>query len=464
MKLIQTVFFLALIPMISFSQSPYVGKWEGDIVVPGGKLGVIFTIEEADGKFSCSMDVPMQGATGIEADRVAIGDELELGYNSLGASYVGALDEAGKILGKWTQSGQTFDLNLSVFVGEKKLERPQHPEPPYPYEVEDIIVSAKDGAHQLAGTLTHPKGEGPFPTAIMVTGSGPQDRDETILGHKPFLVIADYFAKNGIATFRYDDRGVGGSTGNFEEATTQDFTEDALAVLNEISKHQVVDAEKIGIVGHSEGGLVCALAAAESKAVKYVIMLAGPGVPGVEVLKRQIGDISLANGESEEDIQKSSQLNAKLIDLAASGKSKEEKMEAARTEIRRYYDKILTEEEREEAGDFESVYKMSTQGLFSKWMHYFLNLDPRKYIERISCPTLALIGGSDTQVSPAVNIPALKIALEIAPTTDWEVIEVPNLNHLFQTSRTGAPKEYGEIPETFSPQVMIMMRDWLKKL
>lgn len=462
--------FLSLFFLVSLSAQDFVGNWKGDIELPGaGKLGVIFYITQDAGKLSCKMDVPMQSAKDIPAANVKTNKkQINISFPALNGTYVGNMDADRLIKGTWSQNGANMVLNLESFKEgeEEALQRPQHPKAPFNYEIEEITVEVigKDATHQLGGTLTYPKGDGPFPTAIMVTGSGPQDRDETLLGHKPFWVIADYFANNGIATFRYDDRGVGASTGNFEKATSMDFKVDAMAALTQIAKHEKVDEDKIGIVGHSEGALISALAAAESNDVKYVLMLAGPGVSGKSIAKRQMVDMARAEGESEEEIERSSHVNGDIIDLAASDLPREEAIEKVKVRMKKYYDYQATDEERKELGDFDSYFDMATNRLFNPWIQYFLKLEPGKYIQRIKCPTLALIGGKDMQVSPSMNIPALKVALEAAPTTNWDVREIPNLNHLFQKSRTGAMSEYGEKIETFNPQVLIMMRDWINAL
>ena len=464
------VLFLSLFYLVSLTAQDFAGNWKGDISVPGGgKLGVIFYITQQADQLSCTMDVPMQGAKAIPAASIeAKQKQINISYPALNATYVGNMDSDKSIQGTWSQNGMDMELNLESFneLEEAALQRPQHPKPPFDYEIEEITVEVigRDASHELGGTLTYPKGDGPFPTAIMVTGSGPQDRDETLLGHKPFWVIADYFAKNGIATFRYDDRGVGASTGNFATATSMDFKVDAIAALKRIAKHEKVDADRIGIVGHSEGALISALAAAESNEVKYVLMLAGPGVSGKSILKRQIVDMARAEGESEEGIEKSSHVNSDIIELAASDLPRDEAIEKAKVRMKKYYDYQATEEERKMMGEFDAFFDMTSKRLFTPWMNYFLRLEPGKYIQRIKCPTLALIGSKDMQVSPSMNIPALEVALEAAPTSNWEVREIPNLNHLFQKTRTGAMSEYGEKIETFNPQVLIMMRDWINAL
>jgi len=464
-------FLICILSLLLFTtlqgQDGFIGNWKGKIEIPGGKLDVLFHLDQQGGAWTCDMDVPMQGAKGIAAATVQIKEEIiSLSYPNLAANYEGKLDSKDAIAGTWTQGGQAFTLNLERFTGETALDRPQHPKAPFPYDIEEIAVEIgeQESAYALAGTLTSPKGEGPFPTAILVTGSGPQDRDETIFEHKPFWVIADYFARNGIATFRYDDRGVASSTGDASTATTYDFTQDALAVLTKIRAHKKVNSEKIGIVGHSEGGLIAAMAAAESKAVKYTIMLAGPAVSGVNLAKRQSADMARADGATEEEIERDGLFAGEMIDLAMLDIPKAEKIEKAKARLKIFFENQHTPKEQEALPPIDTYIESSVNALFNPWMSYFLKLNPQKYLERIVCPTLALFGEKDIQVAADMNVAAMKVALENAPCEIWEVEEMKNLNHLFQRSRTGALSEYATNIETFNPQVLIKMRDWIKSI
>ena len=349
----------------------------------------------------------------------------------------------------------------------EKVEKMQTPKPPFDYDINEmeLAVSTLSGQHSLAGTITTPKGDGPYPLAILVSGSGPQDRDETIYGHKPFWVIADYLTSHGIAVMRYDDRGTGKSTGDFANATTEDFLSDAMFLVNSMSVYPKVDKNKIGIIGHSEGGLIASMAAAKSKKVKFAILLAGPGVPGHQILKKQLNLIQKAEGLDEELIQKEAQPMSDLIDIAMGEGDSQEREKRARKLLQPFYENNLSAEEKKVYGDdFENYFTTKTTGFFTKWMHYFLNTEPKEYLEKISCPVLALVGTNDLQVPAMDNIPALEASLNAAPTEAYIVKEIPGVNHLFQHSRTGKPSEYGMLEETFANEVLVMMRDWIKGL
>jgi len=464
MRLFQILVFTFLATSAIAQPQSYVGNWGGDIKLSQvGRLAVIFYIEASDNTMNCSMEVPQQSNQKHPAEEVSVqNNQLYISYPELRASFRGKL-VGQKIEGTWFQNGMNFPLNLEPHDPNKLPDRPQHPIAPFDYDISEVnvSVSVNSGSINLAGTLTTPKGEGPFPLAVMVSGSGPQDRDETLFHHKPFWVIADYLTRNGIAVYRYDERGVGQSSGDFESATTQDFTNDALAVLDHVNNLPNIDKEKTGIIGHSEGALVASMAAAKSANVKFAILLAGPSVPGKQLLIRQIRDISLAEGMSPEDIQKESQIRTDIINIAAGPGSVETRRAAAKSKLKDFYDVNFSAAEKEEKGPFEQYFQAIAEPLMSDWMHYFLNTEPKEYIEQMACPTFAMIGSKDMQVSADDNISAFRAALNAAPTQEYKVKVIDNVNHLFQHSRTGRPSEYGILNETFAHEVLVMMRDWL---
>jgi len=467
MRFIQTLLFLLLTTSIIAQSASYVGTWEGEIKLSeAGRLSVIFTIDGTGKSMTCSMQVPQQGEAEVAAESISFeNNHVVINYPNLRASYAGKL-VGENIEGNWSQNGMTFPLELAPYLKDKAPDRPQHPMAPFNYDISEIEVDIqnKNSSHKLSGTLTQPKGDGPFPLAIMVSGSGPQDRDETIFHHKPFWVIADYLTNNGIAVYRYDERGVGKSTGSFANCTTQEFTEDALAVVGHLSKMSQIDSEKVGIIGHSEGALVASMAAAKSKDIKFAILLAGPAVPGHQLLKRQIRDVSLAEGIAPEKIQKESQIKSDIINIAAGAGNAKERSSKAKQKLKSFYDSNFSAAEKKEKGDFEQYFNTEAGPLFNPWMHFFLNIEPKKYIEKMACPTLALIGSKDMQVSADDNISAFRAALHAAPTEVYKVKEIEGVNHLFQHSRTGKPSEYGTLGETFAHEVLVMMRDWLKSI
>ena len=467
MKFIQTV-LLTLLAFTTFAQpATYQGAWEGAIDLgAAGSLDVIMDIKGTGKSMSCVMKVPQQGEAEVPAEKIFVdNNQININYPNLRASYKGTL-EGEKISGIWSQNGMTFPLNLEPFVANKIPERPQHPKAPFNYDISEIEVDIQNnkGSHKLSGTLTQPKGDGPFPLAILVSGSGPQDRDETIFHHKPFWVIADYMTNNRIAVFRYDERGVGKSTGSFAESTTQDFANDALAIVEQMSKMSNIDKEKIGIIGHSEGALVASMAAAKSASVKFAILLAGPSVPGHQLLKTQITDVSLAEGFAPEEIQKEAQIKSDIINIAAGKGTVSQRSTRAKNKLKSFYDSNFSAEEKKQKGSFELYYQSIAEPLMNDWMHFFLNVEPKVYIEKMACPTLALIGSKDMQVSADHNISGFRAALHAAPTQVYKVKEIEGVNHLFQHSRTGKPSEYGQLGETFAHEVLVLMRDWMKSI
>ncbi len=299
------------------------------------------------------------------------------------------------------------------------------------------------GPIRLGGTLVIPEGVGPFPVAVLISGSGQQDRDESILGHKPFLVLADWLARQGIATLRYDDRGVGESGGNPAGATSADFADDALAAVAFLADDERFSA--IGLIGHSEGGLIAPMVAAQAD-VAFTVLLAGPGVPGAEVLAQQIEDLMRAEGASPSAVDWRVGWGTEVIALAASDMDSadvasqiREVLEAAADDVPPGLEQWVSSAAIEE----------TVAAFTDPWLRYFLAYKPQPALEALAIPVLALIGNLDQQVSAELNIPALEAAL--AGNSDATVTELDGLNHLFQTATTGAVSEYGRIEETFDP-------------
>jgi len=305
----------------------------------------------------------------------------------------------------------------------------------------------------LACTLTKPSGAGPFAAVVLATGSGPQDRDETLMGHRPFLVLSDAITRAGLAVLRCDDRGYAASTGTYATATTVDFARDALAAVAWLRARPEVARDRVGIVGHSEGATVAAMAAADSRDVAFIVMLAGPALPGREILHLQRAWMARRNGASDGEIAKT---RAKW-DQAYAILLAEPDPKAARARLRALYDG-LPETDRAElahAGGFDAI----ASQLLTPWYRAFLALDPRTHLSRVHVPVLALDGELDMQVAPDANLPELRKAL--AGKSDVTIHELPRLNHLFQTAKTGDPTEYGELGETMSPAALTLICDWL---
>jgi hypothetical protein len=320
---------------------------------------------------------------------------------------------------------------------------------PYPYREEEVTYENKPAAVTFAATLTIPEGKGPFPAVFLITGSGPQDRDEAILGHRPFFVLADYLTRKGIVVLRADDRGFGKSTGSFAAATTADFATDAEAAVAYLKTRGEVDAKKIGLIGHSEGGIIAPMVAARNSDVAFIVMMAGPGVPGDQILPEQHRLIAEANGTSPTQAEKDAAQEKKLLAYVESEKD----------------DAVLDKGLREKlAGAVpEAQLGVAVHQLTSPWMKFFLTYDPVPTLEKVKCPVLAINGEKDLQVPPKQNLPPIRKALAASGNKNYEVDELPGLNHLFQTATTGSVNEYAEIEETMSPVAMEKMASWILK-
>lgn len=433
-----------LAPAIALAQvAPIAGDWYGTLDV-GVKLPLVFHFQ-ADG--TASVDSPAQKAAGLKATAALTGHQLTVTLTMPAASFEGAVAADGKsIVGEWVQNGGRLPLRLErtprPIVAPR---RPQTPKPPFPYRAEDASYTNPDSGLILAGTLTLPPGDGPFPVALLITGSGPQDRDETLFDHKPFLVLADALTRRGVAVLRVDDRGVGGSqAGDLAKATTLDFAADVAAGVAYLRGRKDIDPARVGLIGHSEGGVIAPLVAAKDPRIAFVVLMAGTGVPGDQVLPRQYHDIHVASGAGE----KAATQQAKLIETANAIIRAEADEAKAKPQLL----KLFSEGANPQAAEG------LTALLNSAWYRGFLTVDPAQTLAQVRAPVLAVNGSKDVQVSAAVNIPAIKAAL--AGNADVTAVVLPELNHLFQTARTGAPAEYAAIEETIAPVALSTIVDW----
>ncbi|MFN3684366.1 MAG: alpha/beta hydrolase family protein [Fimbriimonadaceae bacterium] len=429
--------------------------WHGTLSVGGGKLTLVL---RAEGK-TVTMDVPEQGAKGIPVTVFAIRKgELRFEVRPLGASFVGKLNAAGtRATGVFRQSG--LELPLTLERGEPKIERPRRPQtpvPPFPYDVEEVQFDNPEATGvRLAGTLTKPAGQGPFPCVVMITGSGPQDRDETLFDHKPFAVWADALAKAGVASLRYDDRGVGKSTGLFTAATSDDFASDAKAAVRYLLSRPDIDRKRIGLMGHSEGGLIAPIAADGNPDVTFVVLLAGTAVPGREILVLQSRLIAEAEGASPEEARKAAELNEALVAAVLSEEDRDKAEQAALAVLEARIGEV-PEKDREAA---LAARKRQVAQLNTPWMRRFLVLDPSEYLRRLKVPVLAVWGENDLQVPPSQNLPAAREALAGNPRAELKVLSM--LNHLFQLSATGRFSDYGRIEETVNEIALREVVGWI---
>ncbi len=436
------------------------GFWQGVLSTSGKSYHVTFNIQK-DEKDSLSgkLNVKEQGVVDLPMDKTWLKDSLlTMVCKVANIRYEGVFNfDSMKIKGVWKQHSAKIDLVLAHSDTVKVVNHPQEPKRPFPYTEEEVTVESTNGV-KLAGTLTYPSTGDNFTAVVMVTGSGPQNRDEEIMGHKPFLVISDYLTRNGVAVLRCDDRGTNASTGDYAKASSVDNADDALACIEFLKKHAKINPKKIGIIGHSEGGLIAPMIAAKTKDVAFIIMLAGPGLSGDKILDLQRELISRAEKENEDSLKMDIALADKMFAIV----KKEKDDKKAGEQMRKIYKESLPDSLK---NDIKTSLQFSQQiaTLTSSWMRFFLSYDPQKSLKKVKCPVLALNGEKDLQVPPKENIPAIEAALKKAGNKDYTVKEMPGLNHLFQHCTTGSPSEYANIEETFSPEVLDMIAKWILK-
>ncbi|MFO7692750.1 MAG: alpha/beta fold hydrolase [Vicinamibacterales bacterium] len=444
---------MLLVATVAFAQQPappVAGTWEGAIAAGAVTLRIGVTVAaQPDGKLEATMDSPDQGAYGLRLSDVTFKDGvLTFALRQANGTFEGRLNSAGtEIAGTWTQGG-ALPLVLKKVETLARPARPQEPKPPFPYRSDHVAIVNAAGKVVLDGTLTVPEGKGPFPAVVLITGSGAQNRDEEIFGHKPFLVLADHLTRHGIAVLRYDDRGVGKSTGTFATATSEDFAGDAWAAWQALSARPEIDPKRTGLAGHSEGGIIAPMLAAAHPEVAFVVMLAGTGVTGDQVMLAQAGAIMKASGAPADAIAANTTRQQQVFAIL-----REEKTTARIVER---LQAIPVPGPKEASA---ALVKQSS----SPWLRFFATYDPAPALTKVRCPVLAIAGSLDLQVLPAQNLPAIGAALKQGGNEHHTVLELPGLNHLFQSARTGLPAEYAQIEETMAPAALDAIATWIRK-
>jgi uncharacterized protein len=430
------------------------GVWTGALDLGSVKLRLAFHIMNTADGLKATMDSLDQGAMGVPVTSVTRnGTALKIELKQIDGVFDGKISEdKTTVAGTWTQRGDSRPLVLMRAKDKAALElkRPQNPVRPLPYREEEVSFENKVQGDTLAGTLTIPQGKGPFTAVLLITGSGPQDRDESLMGHKPFLVLSDWLTRNAIEVLRVDDRGVGKSTGVFGTATTADFATDVEAGVAFLKTRPEVNPKKIGLIGHSEGGVIAPMVAARNPDVGFIVMLAGSGVPGDQILVEQRTLIAEAGGMSKEEAEKDAVEERAVLALVVKEKDSPELEKDLRQKLAEYVK--------------DPELGAQVQVLTSPWFRYFLAYDPGPALGQVKCPVLALNGEKDLQVPPKQNLAAIRKALEDGGNKNFEVVELPGLNHLFQTAKTGSPAEYGAIEETMSPVALEKMSGWILQL
>jgi hypothetical protein len=440
------------------------GSWLGKIKAGAVELRVIFNLSFVENdSLVATLDSPDQGAKNIKLGKVTFtGETIKIMAPALAGEYNGTLKNDSTFEGTWKQGANVMPLNLKKQVKEYTVNRPQEPKPPFPYTSEDVTFTNQKFNIKLAGTLTLPQGPGPFKAVIMITGSGAQNRNEELMGHKPFLVISDFLTRKGIAVLRYDDRGVGGSEGKYSEATSADLATDAEAAFDFLRNNPKINPSQIGLMGHSEGGLIAPIVASSNHKIGFIVSLAGPGVTGQEIIIRQTQDISRFSGVKEEEIKEATRINNKLYEIL----KKESDNKIAEAKVLDAYKEILAKKKMPDEDIQKAVnqLKVSFGANTYTWFRYFIMTNPATYWKQVRCPVLALNGDKDIQVAADENIPAIDKALNSGGNKSSMTAIIPGLNHLFQHCKTGLPSEYGNIEETFSTDALEIISDWIIKL
>lgn len=447
---------LVLIPCLAQAQD-ITGKWNGMLRAQGMELRLIFQIALHDSTYEAKMDSPDQNTFGIPASATTFTNAtLTVELAKIGARYQGKLGPAD-IDGTFYQVSQSFPLNLTKNRIEKKaLFRPQEPKKPYPYASEDVKFFSDRGKIELAGTLTVPAGNEKFPVAILISGSGPQNRDEEFMTHKPFLVLADYLTQKGIAVLRYDDRGFGQSTDKHGSATSADFAKDVSAAIDYLKTRTEIDQTRIGLIGHSEGGLIAPLVDTDTK-LAFMVLLAAPGLLGSQILLKQIELTGRVQGVHEEHLQRDMRFARGVYDLF----SQFGKEASIDTRLTAYLNERLVDTTLLPQGltKEEFIRRQVTQ-FRRPWVRYFLTYDPVHSLKRIQCPILVLNGGKDVQVGPE-NLLVIEKAIREGGNTNVTVNEFRDMNHLFQTCKTGAMDKHATIDQTVDPVVLEEITGWV---
>jgi fermentation-respiration switch protein FrsA (DUF1100 family) len=452
-------------PLGAQQSADLVGDWLGTLQAGGTELRIAFHFASEDGSVTGTMDSLDQSATGITvADVRLAGRTVSLTVPSAGGRYEGQLSDDGqRIDGTWSQGPNQLPLVLDRTDALPAPERPQEPTEPLPYDALEVSFGHGTTGAELAGTLTLPRAEGPVPGVVLVSGSGPQDRDETVFGHRPFLVLADHLTRSGIAVLRYDDRGVGASGGDFASATSRDFADDAGAAVSYLRRRPEVARDLVGIVGHSEGGLIAPMVAVEDPELAFIVLLAGPGLTGEQILYRQGELIALAGGTPPRLVEVNRATQERLFAVVR----EEEDVSAARTRMEAVFSDFFASLSARDlaalgvTGDPTEYASRQIDQILTPWFRFFLTYDPVPTLRRVQIPVLALNGEKDLQVPSKENLQAIEDALRGGGNADVTARELPGLNHLFQTSATGSPSEYYGIEETMSPAALAAVTEWI---
>lgn len=435
------------------------GQWKGTLKMGPAGLTIIYNIQKGEEGYIATADSPMQNAKGMKVSVAVDGEEITLTIlPPTDAKWTGKMVNDTILEGTFLQRGHFYPLKLTRFAG---YNRPQEPKPPFPYEAEEMSFPDEKWDITLKGTFTYPKGGGKFPAVILVTGSGTQNRDEEIMGHKPFLVLADYLTRNGIAVLRYDDRGYGEKSREKRKAlsasTTEDIMGDALCAYKYLLTRSEVDPKRIGIIGHSEGGTIAFMAAAREPGIAFMVSMAGGLVKGEEILIKQNYEIRLKSGTPENTVKDYTDVLRKCYDIVLNN-PKEEVLK----DINIIADTLFTGTQKElPIGMRNNAVAVIKQAASVPWMRYYIAYDPLEDIKKASSrPFFAFNGTKDLQVDADMNLDAL--ARLVKQDKRHVIRKYEGFNHMFQTAKTGMVSEYESIEETIAPVVLKDITEWIK--
>jgi hypothetical protein len=453
MKTLCTFLLTTVLSSIALAQN-ITGDWQGELKFQGNSLGINFHITATENGFASTMDVPLQGVEGYKSDVTTYIDSLlTIQIKELGIQYEGKFAIKDTIIGNFSQNGMSFKLDFKR--GNTLPNRPQEPRPPYDYVIKEVSYKNTSDDVILAGTLSLPKGDGPFPAVLLLSGSGPQDRDSSIFGHKPFLLLAHELTKSGIAVLRFDERGVGESGGRTSEMTMATQMGDAQAGINYLLSNTQINRSKIGLLGHSLGGLFAPKLAIEND-IDFLVLLAAPGVNGDLMMLKQRKDLLILRGATDKQIEGTNEMLASLYsELRRSSLEGEALKSELQKNLAIKYQTIIPEKE---------LSDMVNSIVNNQELMAILKSSPANYFQKVSCPVLALNGSKDFQVSAKENLAAIYKALSNGGNTEVETHELEGLNHLFQDSETGDILEYQLIEQTMSPVALRLISDWVSKI
>lgn len=435
------------------SEAAWTGSWEGLLPVPGAELRVVLHLDRTDSGLTGTMDSPDQGASDIPlGDITATDDSLTLDVPSIAGRYEGVRTAPDTVQGTWIQGDIEPNLTLARTDTPSQVNRPQQPEAPFPYATEDVtFATTTEEGHTLAGTFSHPDANEPVPAVVLISGSGPHTRTGETAGHETLTVLADHLTRQGIAVLRYDERGQGESESTLRGATTPMLADDVRGALTYLQDRSEVDAERISLVGHSEGGLIAGyLGARHPELVDVLVLVGSPGIPGDAILGDQLASSAERAGMQSSRVDAQVEVQQRVFDIL--------KQDADSTTIVSDLRAFIAETSGLAEGE---MVEGEIRSLMDPWFRFFVQYDPTSDLQQLTQPVLALLGERDQQVRPAMNAEPLEAALHTAPTSTYDVVVLDALNHLFQTAETGAPSEYAQIEETMAPDVLDRIATWI---